>query len=401
MKKRLLAILAFAILASAFHAEGANVSYSAGHYSFTYPEGFTGIEAVADACNGLWDGFNGVFGFDPAFDRHQLKVLILADRAAFDAYIQSRIGETRSQFIFLRYANPEASELVLFPMQAASGYEAFSGPILNRQLFLQYLYSFVREPPLWIRDGFQACFEKAVWDPAAKAVSFAGYSPWLEAAKNLHADAARMIDSSGVLSAVTGSQDSASFYPQAWSFTAFLLSSEKGEYQRFLHEAFMLLEGNGGYNALSQKENTELIRNRFARFNAFATADADFSGWLSRQHTFNELVQLGVNAYSAGQYAAARENLLAATAVRPDDPIVSHYLGLCLYAEKNYREAEKWYLKALASGADVSTANWALGVNAYADKRYAEARKYLDAAKSLNPARYGEKASALLSSMPK
>jgi len=401
MKKRLLAILALCALVSALHAEGANATYSAGHYSFTYPEGFTGIEAVAEAFNGLWDGFNGVFGFDPALDRHQLKVLILSDRAAYDGYIQGRIGETRSQFLFLRYARPEASELVLYPTQAPSGYQAFSGPVLNRQLFLQYLYSFIQEPPLWIRDGFQACFEQAVWDPATKTVLFAGYSPWLEAAKNLHADDARMIDSSGVLSAITGSHDSAAFYPQAWSFTAFLLSSEKDEYQRFLHEAFLLLEGKDGYNGQSQKENTDEVRNRFTRFNAFATADADFTGWLSLQHTFNELVQLGVNAYSAGNYGSAKNNLFAAATIRAGDPIVSHYLGLCLYAEKKYGEAEKWYLKALAAGADVSTANWALGVNAYADKRYGEARKYLDAAKSSNPARYGEKADALLGSIPK
>ena len=96
-----------------------------------------------------------------------------------------------------------------------------------------------------------------------------------------------------------------------------------------------------------------------------------------------------------------RKRLLSASAIRPGDPIVSYYLGLIAYSEKDYQQAEKWYKKSLGDGADVSTANWALGLNAYADKRYKDARGFIEAAKTANPARYGEKADALLNSMAK
>ena len=401
MKRKALIVAFVAALAvSALGAETAP-SPNPGHYDITCPEGFAGKEALAAGLNGLWSSFNAVFGFDPDTAKHRLKVTILPDRAAFDAYVKERIGETRNQYIFLKYPRSELSELVLFPSGTGTGFDAFSGPALNRQLFLQYLYSYVQEPPLWVRDGFQAYFEKAVWDPQAKQVSIAGYSPWLEAAKNLHADTARSIGCERLLTAVTGSHDSAAFYPQAWSFVTFLLSSEKAEYQRFLHEACMILEGTDGYNAKTQRENTDAVQARFARFNDGAHADADLTTWLNGQHTFNELVQAGVSGYNGGKFSDSKKALLAASAIRPADPIVSYYLGLVSYSEKDFSQAEKWYKKALGDGADVSTANWALGLNAYADKRYKDARGFIEAAKTANPARYGEKADALLSSMPK
>ncbi len=400
IKKTLCAALAVLITVYTLGAEAANTAAS-GHYDIVTPEGFSPSASLADGLNGLWDSFNAVFGFDPDPTRHRLKVTILADRAAFDAYVSERVGETRSQYIFLKYTKKELSELVLFPSGSGTGYEAFAGPALNRQLFLQYLYSYIQEPPVWIRDGFQAYFEKAVWDPATRRVSIAAYSPWLEAAKNLHADSARILDVKSILSAVTGSSDSASFYPQAWSLTAFLLSSEKGEYQRFLLESFVMLEGADGYNDASQADNTEAIRARFARFNDFARADADFTVWLEGQHTFNELVQSGVSGYNGGKYLQARKDLLSASGIRSDDPIVSYYLGLVSYAEKDYPQADIWYKKALACGADVSTVNWALGLSAYADKRYKESKVFLENARQANPSRYGEKAGAILNSMPK
>lgn len=401
MHRQLLAVLVLLGVLVCLDAQETVSTYSSGHYTFSFPGNFTGIESVSDAFNGLWNGFNGVFGFDPDPAKHLLKVVILADKAAFDSYISSRIGETRNQYLFLKYQKAEQSELVLFPGNTSAGYESFAGPALNRQLFLQYLYSFVLEPPVWIRDGFQACFEKMTWDEKTKTVSIAGSSPWLETAKRLNADNTQKIDSDGILTAVTGTWNSARFYPQAWAFASFLLNSEKSGYQRFLHEAFLILEGSGSYNEASQQANTDSIKNRFSRFNAPAQTDTDFSAWLAGQHTFNELAQSGVSFYNAGNYSGARKDLLEAVSIRPDDPMIDYYLGLIAYAEKNYSDADVWYKKALALGAEASTVNWALGLNAYANKKYSESRAYLETAKSANPSRYAEKAATLINSMPK
>lgn len=399
MKKNLaLAVLALFSLSMAVAAEQPFVS---GHYSFSYPEGYADIESVGKAFNALWRSFNEVFRFDPDPETHRCRVVILEDKAAFDDYIVKRVGATRGQPVYLKYSKSELSELVLYPERSGSGYAAFSGPELNRQLFLQYLYSFVNEPPVWIRDGFQAYFEKASYDEKTDRVETGGYSPWLETAKNLDADPVKKIDVDGILSAVTGTWESARFYPQAWAFVDFLLNTERGEYQRFFHEACILLEGTGDFNAESQQSNTDAIRNRFFRFNTNERAMGDFSVWLGNQRTFAELLQAGVTQYNRSAWADARKSLEAACKIRSDDPIIVYYLGLVSYAEKKYGEAETWYRKALEYGGETSTINWALGLNAYADKRYQEARVYLETAKSLNGIRYGEKASQLINSMPK
>ena len=370
---------------------------TSGHYSITWPEGFSGIEPVADYFNASWNAFNEVFRFEsagPAGLGRTCRVLIFANKEAFDEYIRARIGETRTGCIFLKYARPELSELVILGAPVP-------GPALNRQLFLQYIYSFVSEPPVWIRDGFQAWFEQLVPDAESGVLVREASSAWLESAKNLQSDSLRKLNVLEILNAETGTVDSSRLYPQAWAFVAFLLSTENPEYQRFLYESCILLKGEGAFNAAAQKENTTRIAERFSRFYSAEKTDADFTAWLAGQKTFNELLQEGVTAYNGGKYPEAREALLDAGQVRSDDPLLVYYLGLVSYAEKKYREADEWYKKALAYGGESSTVNWALGLNAAADKRYAEARTYLEAARTANPARYGEKAARLISSLPK
>ncbi len=406
MKRPLLKLALLLCAVSALNAQ-ADLTLVSGHYTIRFPASFTGAEPAAETFNAYWAAFNEFFRFNPDTGMHTNRVVILEDKVAFDTYITARIGEKRSEYIFLKYPKPELSELVLYLVPGAmsdspalAGF-AFTGPSLGRQLFLQYLYSYVSEPPLWIRDGFQAWFEKTYYDPVTKTFHAGGYSVWLDAAKNLRADPGRALGSYDILSAVTGSRESTQFYPQAWAFVSFLLNTEKMEYQRFLSEAFILLEGDGPYNGETQQENTDLIKNRFARFNDAGKTDTDFGLWLSGQFTFAELIQAGVSAYNAGKYADAKRYLAEALDISPADPMISYYSGLVSYAEKDWASAALWYGKALRNGADASTVNWALGLNAYADKKYAAARVYLETAKAANPARYAEKADKLIRSMPK
>lgn len=384
----------------------AGETYASGLYSFEYPEGMTGIEEFADACNALRAAMNGVFRFDSVEESRVAKIIILPDQASFERYVSERIGEARSQYLLLRYSDPARSELVVYPRvpattPAVSAYAAFSGPALNRQLFLQYLYAAVSEPPLWVRDGFQAYFESLSWDAATKRVSFDANSPWLETAKAMAADPGRKLSSQAILSALTGTYDSAVFYPQAWAFVSFLVSSEHPEYQRFVYESSLLLAALAPYNALTQKENTDAVLARFSGYNDPVRVDGDYATWLSVQHTFNELVQSGVSDYNAGSYESARKALSAAVSMRATDPLATYYLGLVAYAKKDYAAAELWYRMALEYGGDVSTVNWALGLNAYSDKRFAEAKVYLETARQANPARYGTRVADILAAMPK
>ncbi|HPX48185.1 MAG TPA: hypothetical protein PK408_08290, partial [Treponemataceae bacterium] len=162
MRKYLYALFCAFLAAGSLSAQQTaqqTVQQTSGPYTITYPADFVGIEEFGTACNTLRLAFTEVFHFNPDTAERTYRIRVLPDKASFDAYVISRIGETRKQHVFLRYNKPELSELVVYPEPGASGFRAFSGPSLNRQLFLQYLYSYVAEPPVWIRDGFQAYFE--------------------------------------------------------------------------------------------------------------------------------------------------------------------------------------------------------------------------------------------------
>jgi len=399
MKKGIFVLVLILCTIGFFQAQ-AMQNYTSGHYSFSYPATLSDIESVSLSFNAYWNSFNEVFHFNPDTATHINRVVICQDKKTFDDYINERIGEKRNEFLFLKYSKPELSELVIY-ISSTSDEPIFSGPALNRQLFLQFLYSFMSDPPIWIRDGFQAYFEKYSYDTKTKKINPNGFSVWLETAKKLRTDTDKKIATKDLLSAVTGSYESARLYPQAWAFVAFLLNTEKSEYQRFLNESCILLEGSGIYNTESQQENTEQLKTRFARFISAEKCETDFSFWLSGQFTFTELMQTGVSLYNSGNYSASRTTLIEAYDIRNEDPMLLYYLGLVAYAEKDFKTAEKWYKKSLEYGAEISTVNWALSLNAYTEKRWAEARTFLEVAKSANPARYGEKADNLIKSMPK
>ncbi len=369
-----------------------------GNYHFTYTDPSVDIEEVGRSFMLLRESFSDLCGFDPDPEKYPAQIRILPDRAAFDEYLVSRIGETRSQFVFLKYGRPELSELVLYPSAPGTDYESFAGPSLNRQLFLQYLYSYVLEPPLWLRDGLQAWVETLTIEN--NTVVQSGYSPWLETAKQYLNDSSHRLPLGSILTALTGTYEAARLYPLSWAAVSFFLQTELAGYQRFIHETFVVLEGQDGYNRRSQDENTRAVYERFERMARLTDADADFMTWIRAQTTFSEMLKEGIGAYTAGRHDAAQNILHKAVQLQPSDPLPAYYLGLSLYAAGNYRDAEKWYRRALENGADAATVHWALALASHASRKYREAREYLEKARELSPARYGDKAAALLKSMP-
>ncbi len=370
-------------------------------YRFILPDGRTDVGEIVPAVVAFRAAFDGMFAFEGSAETHPCTVRVLENRQEFDRYLSSRIGETREQYVFLKYSRPDLSELILYPTPGKTGYAAFAGPSLNRQLFLQYLYSFVLEPPLWLRDGFQAWAERLSWNAKEGKVDIAWYSPWLESAKARRENENERLSVEALLSATTGSYESARMYPQSWAFVAFLTLTDNPGYRRFLHETFALLEGAGRYNAESQQGNTDLVKKRFLRHASYETAERDFGEWLMSQETYSDIVQKGVAEYNAGNHLEAEKKLSQAIEIRPDDPVIPYYLGLVSYATGRYDAARVWYERAITFGADIAAANWALALNALAAKDHASARAYLETARTTNPERYGERAERYLRSLPR
>ena len=122
----------------------------------------------------------------------------------------------------------------------------------------------------------------------------------------------------------------------------------------------------------------------------------DFKEFILSMKTFPELVQQGIDLYSAGEYDEAEDVLLEAILLDGSHYLPYYYLGLIHYAQKDYSLAEYYYQSALMLGGDNALIQYALGVNSFADSRYEEAENYLMEAKRLSEDKYGEKVATLL-----
>lgn len=342
------------------------------------------LDARLEALFGL---YNGLFHFDPAALGAKLHVREFADKAGFDAYLNQVAGQTKDDFVYLHYTSLERSELLLFAKEGEAGEAS-----LAHQAFVQYLKAFVKNPPVWMRDGFAVYFESARWDAASESISFPENLAWLETVKALQAKGG-LLPLAKLL--VMGQEDSRSsldvFYPEAWAFASFLVNDKDKACNRLLWDSISTLKRDA-----SLADNQVAVSNLVASWYGVEAAQDAFSSYLSGRKTFADLLSDGVTAYNAKTYDAAKAAFEAAAALDAGSYVPPYYLGLIAYNAGDYSLAEYNYRTALRLGCDPATTNYALGVNAFAQNRSDDAKTYLLAAKSADSARYGAKADELL-----
>lgn len=335
----------------------------------------------------LFDLYGSVFHFDQASLGLKLRVREFKDKAGFDEYLNQTAGQTKDDFVYLHYASLERSELVLFPKP---GDDAEAS--LAHQAFVQYLKAFVKNPPLWIRDGFSVYFETARWDPEGKVMDLEENLSWLETVKALQGKKALL--PIGKLLSLTPDEAKSSidvFYPQAWAFASFLVNAEDRNYNRLFWDSLSAI-----HRESSLADNQAAIVKLFSSWAGLDKAEAAFNDYLDGKKTFNDLVTEGVAAYGSKNFSAASPSFEAAARLDASSYIPLYYMGLIAYANGDYSLAEYDYKRALDLGCDPATANYALGVNSIAQNKTEEARTYLEAAKAAAPERYGAKADELL-----
>jgi len=353
-----------------------------------YSEG--GAERAADLdarLEALFGLYNGLFHFDSTALGAKLHVREFSDKAGFDAYLNQVAGQTKDDFVYLHYTSLERSELLLFTKDGDGGEAS-----LAHQAFVQYLKAFVKNPPVWMRDGFAVYFESARWDAASKTMTFPENLSWLETAKALQAKGG-LLPLAKLLA--MGQEDSRAsldvFYPEAWAFASFLVNARDKAYNRLLWDSISTLKRDA---ALA--DNQAAVGNLVASWYGVDAAQAAFYTYLSGRKTFGDLLVDGVAAYNAKTYDAAKAAFEAAATLDSASYVPPYYLGLIAYNAGDYSLAEYNYRTALKLGCDAATTNYALGVNAFAQNRMDEAKTYLSAAKTADTARYGAKADELL-----
>jgi hypothetical protein len=342
-----------------------------------------------EALFGLYDGF---FRYDAANLNAKLNVHEFADKAGFDIYMTQIVGQSKDDFVYLHYASPERSELLLFP-KAEPDYLAS----LAHQGFVQFLKAFIPNPPLWIREGVAVSFESAVWDDKAGKLSFPENLAWLETVKSLK-ERSLLI---GLDKLLTIGQDEARadldvFYPQAWAFTSFLLNSQDKSYNRLLWDSVAALRKDA-----SLEDNEVAVAKIVDTWYGNDAIDKAFGAYLADRKAFPELVALGVRKYADKAWGEASAAFAQAQSMNAASYVPDYYLGLIAYAQNQFDVADGHYKQALALGCDPAITNYALGVNAYAQNRLDDAKGFLQTAKISAPDRYGEKVDSLITKIGK
>jgi tetratricopeptide (TPR) repeat protein len=253
----------------------------------------------------------------------------------------------------------------------------------------------VANPPVWLREGVATALESASWDARTSTYTMRTNYTWLDGLKTLMRGESpeKLIPLTDLLMAtreLTLAQPDV-FYPQAWGFVHFLLSSPERMHARMLWDAISAVDPKA-----SLEENSLRARKRGFSWVSEEALARDFQSFILSQKTAGELLREGMDAWGKGDLPAAEAVLAKALEIDPDNGASWYYLGLVSYTRKDHAKAEELYLKAFQLGVNAGLINYALGVNAFAAGRNDTAAKYLRFAKEADKAAYGEKVDTLL-----
>ena len=323
--------------------------------------------------------YNQLFHFDPALLARPLRVRAFENQDQYDSYVISQTGTIQPGAVYLHYDQTGRRELVVCP----DSDEAEQA--LPYQAFIQFLRAFVSNPPAWIREGFAAFFGTEVFDEEER-LFFRENLTWLGIVKSIQeppppvaimtADAAELPEH---------------FQGLAWSLVSFFLNSEKDNYIRSMTDSFVLLS-----DSKTAEENADVVMKRIVTWNNIDDLTEDYLDYLGSRKSFGELIEEGQLAYTDGKPGAAKAAFQNALELQSGHYAPWYYLGLLAYESGNWDTAEQYYYAALERGADTALVLYALGLNAAVAGKNGEAVEFLRRSAGADPARYGEKARALI-----
>ena len=387
-------ILALALLLciplAVFSQEAAQFTAETDHYRVFSEISQAQAEDVAHRMEGAVSLYNDIFHFDLSTLQTKFRVRVFKDLDSFNTYLGKILSQTRSDFVFVAWSDPERSELLCFPKEEP----AFTASLVH-QGTIQFIKGFIDNPPVWIREGVATYLDASTWDASTASFTFRSNYAWLETLKSLlrGETPAKPISFADLL---TISRDSAQsqmdvFAPESWGLVQFLLAGPDRSYSRALWD---------GIGALTPKasldENSQKARKRAFSWVTDQKLAADFKSYVLSLKTATDLVKDGIDQYTAGNLDGARDAFTSAIALDSGAGTACYYLGLIAYARKDYTQAEDQYLKAFQLGTNAGIINYALGVNAFAAGKNADAVKYLNFARQADAAAYADRVDALL-----
>jgi tetratricopeptide (TPR) repeat protein len=361
------------------------------HYKIVADASQSAAEQLALEMEACWKTYSDFFHFDGTQLAAKLKVKLFRDADSFNKSLEKLLGQSRKDFVFIAYSDPEKSELLCFPKETQTAFDS----ALIHQGCIQYLKAFTANPPVWLREGIATYLEGYVYDAKASSFTARPNLLWLDALKaSIRGESAfRTIPMSDLLvfTREMAQENLDIFYPQSWGLIQFLINSPDKAYNRVLWDSIAALDSKAAL-----EDNSQRIRKRVFGWIADSRMKADFEKYILSLKTAADLVKDGMELYGKGDYAKSEEAFLASIGLENANNVAYYYLGLISYNRKEYTKAEDYYMKAFELGTSASLINYALGVNAFANRKLDMAAKYLSLAKNTDPANYGEKVDVLM-----
>jgi tetratricopeptide (TPR) repeat protein len=360
------------------------------HYRVSSETSQSQAEEISRRMEACLRMYNDLFHFDLSLLPAKLNVKMMRDMASFNAYLTKVLSQTRTDFVFIAYSDPEKSELLCFPKEE----KAFSSSLVH-QGCIQFLKAFVANPPVWLREGAASALEAAVWDPKSSAYTPKPNYGGLEELKSIvwGESPQKLIPFSDFLmyTRELAQAHADVFYPQAWGLVHFLLNSPERAYNRMLWDAISSIDPKAAL-----EENSQRARSRAVAWVSEGKLRQDFESFILAVRTAGELLRDGVDSYGRGDFPKAEEALTRSLELEPESGPAWYYLGLVAYSKKDYAKAEDLYMKAFQLGTNAALINYAIGVNAFAAGKADTAAKYLKMARDADTTAYGDKVDALL-----
>ncbi len=394
MKKLFILVLLIVFFTGLVNAQETSQVYESKYYKVYSEISQTHAQQTAEKIDAYFELFNTYFHFDPSELSVKLKVKILSSEDSYKNYLARTVPDVKNSFVYLQYRNEEKSELVGFYEDD----DSFDSAMIHHG-FIQFLKSFVKNPPLWLQKGFAIFFEKCVYLADQKKVSYKENLAWLETIKDyveksdFAGGSTSLYPLEDLLTLSTAEAESGVdvFYAESWGLVHFLVNSEYKSYNRALWDAVGALQADA-----TKSENESAIDAKAFSWINPNLFQADFLAYVSEVKSFPELVQYGMDEYAAGDLEDAEEAFDKALKIDDTHYIPLYYLGLINYDNGDYAMAEYYYHSALQLGSNVGLAYYALGVNSFADNRYEDAVFYLEQSVDVDPSGYGSKSQILI-----
>jgi tetratricopeptide (TPR) repeat protein len=390
MRTTLVLALFLCIPLAVFAQDAASFTAETDHYRIFSAVSQAQADDVSHRMEAALSLYNNIFHFDLTQLPAKFRIRIFKDLDGFNAYLTKVLSQTRTDFVFIAWSDPERSELLCFPKDDAS----FTASLLH-QGCIQFVKGFVDNPPVWLREGAATYLDASTWDPASSTFTFKPNLAWLDGLKAMvrGETPARLMTFPDLL---TISRDGAQsqmdvFAPESWGLVQFLLNSPERSYSRALWDTIASLSPKATLD-----DNSQLSRKKAFSWVTDQKLQADFNAFVLSLKTATDLVKDGIDQYSKGDIAGAESSFSRSLELDPAVGTAYYYLGLISYSRKDYPRAEDLYLKAFQLGASAGVINYALGVNSFAAGKNTDASKYLNFAKQADTASYGDRVDALL-----